>query len=93
MVVVASHDEVNLEQVCEGDVLLDVHDLAKAEMKRLPMPSRGWGQRWLATLRVRSFRLCCPLLLRPLVTLRVGPFLLEPCRPDIYPEGLMFSFV
>jgi hypothetical protein len=35
LAVVASHYEIDLERVCEGYVLLDEHNLAKAEMQRL----------------------------------------------------------
>lgn len=35
LAVVASNYEIDLEQVCEGYVLLDEHNLAEAEMQRL----------------------------------------------------------
>jgi hypothetical protein len=56
--VLASHYDVDLEQVSEGYCLPDEEEAALAEVQRLDAAAEGPARRWLPFLRWRSFRLC-----------------------------------
>jgi hypothetical protein len=88
LAVVASHYEIDLEQVCEGYVLPDEPELADTEMRRLTNAVEGLGSSLAPTSRPRWF--CLPRR-RLLSYLLVA--LLRPCRPSHRPVGFFLKFV